>query len=156
MAGDAYLYDESEWPVVRVVPPEGAISDTEFARHLQRLTGFLERRQRMVFVVEWRLDAALSTEQRDKIRSHEQQHRALVGQYQAGMAIVVHSAFQRAMVAAVVWLVRSPSPTQVFSSLEGALTWAASLLGREAPQASGAVHRAADAKTKRAPELPRS
>lgn len=128
---DSFEYDDSRWPVVRVISPD-KLDDATFERHIQRLTAYLERRQPLVFVMELRSATSLSIEQRERIRRHEAEHRDLIAQFQRGVAIVVHSAFQRATVSALFWLIRSPSPTQTFASAELAMTWAKALLGQSA------------------------
>jgi hypothetical protein len=141
MSESAFEYDESEWPIVRVVSPDGAIDDDSFARNLQRLSSYLERRQPLVFVIELRSRSTLSVEQRDAIRRHETRQRELIAQFQRGIGIVTRSTFQRAMISAIFWLVRSPSPTQAFSDVESAMAWARTLLGQpraERPRSSAA------------------
>jgi hypothetical protein len=130
MSDTSFEYDESEWPIVRIQTPGGAVDDVEFERNFQRLTAYLERRQQLVFVIELHTGTNLTVKQRDEIRRHEERQRALITQFQRGIAIVAHSKFQRAMINAIFWLIRSPSPTQAFSDVESAKVWARSLLGQ--------------------------
>jgi hypothetical protein len=129
MSDASFEYDESEWPIVRIVAPPGLVDDAEFARNFQRMTAYLERRQPLVFVIELHTGTNLSVQQRDAIRRHEDQQRGLIAQFQRGIAIVTHSTFQRAMINAIFWLVRSASPTQAFSDVASAKVWARTLLG---------------------------
>jgi hypothetical protein len=130
MSDTSFEYDESEWPIVRIVTPAGVVNDAEFGRNFQRMTAYLERRQALVFVIELDPATNLSVKQRDEIRRHEEQQRVLIAQFQRGIAIVTHSKFQRAMINAIFWLIRSPSPTQAFSDVESAKVWARTLLGQ--------------------------
>jgi hypothetical protein len=130
MSDASFVYDESEWPIVRIVTPAGVVDDAQFSRNFQRMTAYLERRQPLIFVIELHAGTNLSVKQRDEIRRHEEQQRALIAQFQRGIAIVTHSTFQRAMINAIFWMIRSPSPTQAFSDAESAKIWARTLLGR--------------------------
>jgi hypothetical protein len=120
MSDTSFEYDESEWPILRIVTPAGVVNDAEFGRNFQRMTAYLERRQALVFVIE--LDPATNLSVK--------QQRVLIAQFQRGIAIVTHSKFQRAMINAIFWLIRSPSPTQAFSDVESAKVWARTLLGQ--------------------------
>jgi hypothetical protein len=130
MSETSFEYDETDWPIVRIVTPGGVVDDGQFARNFQRMTSYMERRQALVFVIELHPGTNLSVKQRDEIRRHEEQQRALIAQFQRGIAIVTHSTFQRAMINAIFWLIRSPSPTQAFSDVESAKVWARTLLGQ--------------------------
>jgi hypothetical protein len=130
MSDASFEYDESEWPIVRIVSPGGALDDAEFGRNFRRMTAYLERREALVFVIELHTGTNLTVKQRDEIRRHEEQQRSLIAQFQRGIAIVTHSNFQRAMINAIFWLIRSPSPTQAFSDVASAKVWARSLLGQ--------------------------
>lgn len=138
MSDGRFEYDESEWPIVRIVSPDGSVDDATFAGNFQRMTTYLQRRQPLVFVIELGSGTALSVDQRDAIRRHEAQQRELIAQFQRGIAIVTRSTFQRAMISAIFWLIRSPSPTQAFSDVDSAKAWGRTLLGqhRPAPPAS--------------------
>jgi len=133
MSNAGFDYDDSDWPVVRIGSPKTVADDATFERHIQRLTAYLERRKPLVFVIELHDATSLSVEQRDRIRRHEAERRDLIARYQRGMAIVVRSSFQRAMIKAVFWLIESPSPTQAFATIEAAMSWARALLGQQPP-----------------------
>ena len=130
MSGEVFQYDESDWPIVRVVSPSGRVEDAMLARNFERMAGYLERRQPLVFIIELGTGTALSVQQRDQIRRHEEQHRDLIAQFQRGIGIVIRSTFQRAMIGAIFWLIRSPSPTETFADVESAKLWARALLGQ--------------------------
>lgn len=137
-----FQYDESEWPLVHILAPDGAARDDQLADNFRKMTGYLERRQPLVFVIELSAGSSLSVQQRDQIRRHEEQQRSLIAQFQRGIAIVAHSKFQRAMINAIFWLVRSPSPTQAFSDVVSAKIWGRTLLGQRSlsdPAGSSAV-----------------
>ena len=138
MSAKAFEYDESGWPILRVVCPDTLVDDQTFERHLQRLTTYLERRRALVFVIELGGASNLSVPQRERIRRHEVEHRALIAQFRRGRAVIARSAFQRAMIRAVFWLAQSPSPTEAFSNVESALDWARRLLGEQANPTVGA------------------
>lgn len=128
MSDASFEDDESEWPLVHIVSPAGTLSDAAFADNFRQMTAYLTRRQPLVFVIELHAATNLSVKQRDEIRRHEEQQRSLIAQFQRGIAIVTHSKFQRAMINAIVWLIRSPSPTQAFSDVDSAKVWARNLL----------------------------
>lgn len=142
MRDTSFQYDESEWPLVHIVVAAGAVADEQLADNFRKMTGYLERRQPLVFVIELHAGSNLSVQQRDQIRRHEEQQRSLIAQFQRGVAIVTHSKFQRAMINAIFWLIRSPSPTQAFSDVDSAKVWGRTLLGNRSlsdPAGSSAV-----------------
>jgi hypothetical protein len=126
----SFDYDESHWPIVRVLPPTSLFDDATFERHLGRLEAYLQRRQPLVFIVVLQHGSSLTLQQRERFRRYEAEHRDVMAQFQRGVAIVVHSAFQRAMVNALFWLTRSPNPARTFASAELAMSWANGLLGQ--------------------------
>lgn len=141
----SFDYDESHWPIVRVLPPKSLFDDATFERHLARLAAYLQRRQPLVFIVVLQHGSSLSMQQRERFRRHEAEHRDLMAQFQRGVAIVVHSAFQRAMVSALFWLIRSPNPAKTFASAELAMSWANGLLGQaDAPPPAAQRRQVAD------------
>lgn len=130
MSDQTFEYDESEWPIVHITSPNGALDDASLERNFRSMTAYLERRQPLVFVIELGSSSTLSVPQRDAIRRHEAEQRDLIAQYQRGVAVVTKSAFQRAMINAIFWLIRSPSSTEAFSDVDSAKTWARGLLGQ--------------------------
>jgi hypothetical protein len=130
MTDPTFEYDDSEWPIVHIVSPDGPLDDASLERNFRNMTAYLERRQPMVFIIELGRSSTLSVPQRDAIRRHEAEQRGLIAQFQRGIAIVTQSAFQRAMINAIFWLIRSPSSTEAFPDVESAKTWARTLVGQ--------------------------
>jgi hypothetical protein len=129
MSDQTFEYDESEWPIVHIVSPDGPLDDASLDRNFRSMTMYLERRQPLVFIIELGKSSTLSVPQRDAIRRHEAEQRGLIAQFQRGVAVVTRSTFQRAMINAIFWLIRSPSSTEAFPDVESAKAWARARLG---------------------------
>jgi hypothetical protein len=127
-AASAYIYDESESPIVRIVVPSPAASDVDFEGLLAWHRAQLERRRPFALLFELSSGAGVSVERRERIRRHTRQHEAAFRDYQRALGIVVGSAYQRALASAVLWIAKPPSPARIFVEREAAFEWARSRL----------------------------
>ena len=109
-APSAYVYDESQSPVVRIVVPSPAASDADFERLLAWHRAQLERRRPFAVLFELSSGAGVSVERRERIRRHTRQHETAFREYQWALGVVVESAYQRALASAVLWIAKPPSP----------------------------------------------
>jgi hypothetical protein len=131
-----YVWDDSEWPLVRVGAPLLPAEDREFARLLERYADALRRGQPFVILFELGLGAPLSAERRDELRRHAKRHHSLLVANQYGVGIVARSAYQRATARALIWIIKPPYPIEIFADWASAQRWAAHRL---APATSRAV-----------------
>jgi hypothetical protein len=132
-ASSAYVYDESQSPIVRIVVPSPPASDSEFERLLAWHRTELERRRPFAVVFELATGAGVSVERRERIRRHTRQHEAAFREYQCALGVVVGSAYQRALASAVLWIAKPPSPARIFLERESALDWARSRMAAPRP-----------------------
>ncbi len=130
MDSRAYLIDQTRWPLVRIVVPAQSPDSEGFERHLAGLDALLQRREPFVVVLDARAGDRLPTEQRERLRQHRRAAFFETQRYQRGIAFVVSSAFQRAVLSAILWLAPEPSPSKIFATVEEAETWAMSYLVR--------------------------
>jgi hypothetical protein len=130
MADRAYLVDESRWPLVRITVPVHDPDMPEFERYLGTLARLLARRQPYVIVVDARAGGSIPVQQRERLRQYRRQVFGEAQRYQRGIAFVVESAIQRAVLSSLLWLAPEPSPSKVFSSVLEAEAWAESCLPR--------------------------
>ena len=109
-ASSAYVYDESQAPILRIVVPSPPASDAEFERLLAWHRAELERRRPFAVLFELAAGAGVSVERRERIRRHTRQNEAGFRDYQCALGVVVGSAYQRALASAVSWIAKPPSP----------------------------------------------
>ena len=100
-ASSAYVYDESQSPIVRIVVPALAAPDSEFERLLAWHRAELARQRPFAVLFELASGAGVSVERRERIRRHTRQHEAAFREYQWALGVVVSSAYQRALASAV-------------------------------------------------------
>jgi hypothetical protein len=127
-----YLHDETRWPLVRVTVPTENPDAAGFERHLAAVDSVLARRQPFAVVVDARAGRGMPAWQRDRLRTHRRAVFFETQRYQRAVAFVVGSAFQRAILGAILWLAPEPCPSRTFASLEEAESWAQSHLGHSA------------------------
>jgi len=119
-----YVWDESDWPILRVDAPPQPADDRSFQELLDWYGSVLLRGQPFVLTFELGLGAPLTVERRDQLRRHTSEHAPLIAKHQSGLAIVAKSAYQRAMARALFWIVKPPCPTEVFENWDAARAWA--------------------------------
>jgi hypothetical protein len=136
-ASSAYVYDESQAPILRIVVPSPPASDAEFERLLAWHRAELERRRPFAVLFELAAGAGVSVERRERIRRHTRQNEAGFRDYQCALGVVVGSAYQRALASAVLWIAKPPSPARIFLDRKSAFEWAQSRLA--APRAADSL-----------------
>jgi hypothetical protein len=129
----AYVYDDSQSPILRIVVPSRPASDSEFERLLAWHRAELERRRPFAVLFELAAGAGVSVERRERIRRHTRQNEAGFREYQRALGVVVCSAYQRALASAVLWIAKPPSPARIFLDRKSAFEWAVSRM--ELPRA---------------------
>ena len=127
-----YRIDQTRWPLVRVVVPPHNPDDESFERHLAALDALLDRQQPFVTVLDARAAGGMPTKQRERLRQHRRAAFFQTQRHQRAVAFVVESAFQRAVLAAILWLAPEPCPSRTFSSVDEAEAWAFACLHRSA------------------------
>ena len=123
-ASSAYVYDESQSPIVRIVVPSPAAPDADFERLLAWHREELGRRRPFAVLFELSNGAGVSVERRERIRRHTREHEIAVREYQCALGVVVGSAYQRALASAVLWIAKPPCPARIFVDRESGLEWA--------------------------------
>ncbi len=118
-------FDDSLWPLL-YVKFVGANTDAEFDVYLQKLTGYVLRKEKYITL----LDASQATasppvEQRQKQVDWLHQHEAVLREYQVGTAYVITSPLIRLAMNVIYLLKPPPSPYVVVSELQAAYGWSA-------------------------------
>jgi hypothetical protein len=119
-----YVWDESEFPLVRVEAPQTPADAQRFQELLDWYSRILKRGLPFVMLFELGRGVSLSVERRDQIRRHALAHGALITAHQRGLGIVAMSAYQRAMARALLWMVKPPCPAELFAAWQPAREWA--------------------------------
>jgi hypothetical protein len=128
MDGRDYLHDATRWPLLRVTVPAENPDAAGFERHLAAVDAVLARRQPFTVVVDARAGRGMPAWQRDRLRTHRRAVFFETQRYQRAVAFVVTSAFQRAILGAILWLAPEPCPSRIFVTLDEAESWARSHL----------------------------
>jgi hypothetical protein len=122
-----YIVDDSSWPLVRVIVP-ASVDVRGMDRYLARVDGYLARRQPYVVLLDARASRALDVPCRERLREHRRRIFLEAQRYQLAMAFVAESAFQRAILAAILWLAPEPCPSKTFGTLADAEAWVTAFL----------------------------
>jgi hypothetical protein len=120
--------DDSQWPIVVVTLPRTPLDDEGFEDHCKQTFRYFERGQSFAWVIDVRNAAQLSASQRRIIAEKTDECRARHPKVACASAVIVSSAIQRGVTKAILWLLKQPIPTEVFSTPEQGVRWARSYL----------------------------
>lgn len=123
-APSAYVFDESQSPIVRIVIPSPPASEAEFEKLLVWHRVQLGRQRPFAVLFELASGAGVSVERRERIRRHTRELEPALREYQCALGIVVASAYQRALASAVLWIAKPPCPARIFVDRESGFEWA--------------------------------
>lgn len=119
----APIYDKGQWPIFQARMPAQAMSELEFAAHVEQLTRVLMSDERVALLVDARGAPPLNAKQRAAVaavhrRAFERDPNVLVG-----IAVVLSTALERGIMTAITWAARTTFPTHAFATPELALAW---------------------------------
>jgi len=117
--------DRSEWPLVIVRWPTGALGDDIVQDYLRESEGDLGKHAPHCILHDARGSMGLSAAQRKRFAEHLQRHHGTIAMWTAGVAIATPSAIIRGMITAVNWIVGTPCPQRQFATAEEARAWLA-------------------------------
>lgn len=126
-APEGFEYDLSGWPIF-VTLRHTTPSDLAYAEHIRVLDTLLARAEPQVHIIEVLATGAASRAQMKVQADWNDRNREALTRHCLGVGMVLHNAFQRFGIAAMLSLTRQPVPYQVFASRPEALGWARSLL----------------------------
>jgi hypothetical protein len=123
MSPRAYVIDTSRWPLARIVMPAEDPDRDSFEAYLTTLDAFCSRGHPFVILLDLRPGGMLSGEQRERLRQNRLAMLSETRRYQRGIAFVVTSTFQRAVLTAILWVAPEPTPARIFPTLPEAEAW---------------------------------
>jgi hypothetical protein len=118
----ATLYDDSQWPLVRIRLP-AALDTAELVVSLDYIDALFLRGERFAVLIDVRDAPPLTAPQRKLVAERSDAMYARYPTRLAGMALILSSAIQRGVVTAIQWLVKGGFPTRVFARLVDAEIW---------------------------------
>jgi hypothetical protein len=121
-------YDEGQWPIVLVTMPEEELNDTDLLRHIDRMSSFSRRGVPFVHIVDMRRAGSLSAQARRLITERMDQDEEAHPGVLVGLAVVLTTPMHRGIFKAITWLSQKSRPSESFSDLEAAMTWARRLV----------------------------
>jgi hypothetical protein len=116
-------FDDRLWPKVRVTWPSQAVTDEEFVRALDQISGYTARAQAYVIVHDARQTVRPSPKQRALAAERQKRDAEASRRWLKGAAIVVPSPILAGVVTAINWVFPSPYPQKICSRIEDAETW---------------------------------
>ncbi|AUX47620.1 uncharacterized protein SOCE26_091420 [Sorangium cellulosum] len=134
-------YDDSSWPLFRVILPEEQLSDQEFAELADTLDGLFLRGGKFAVLMDARAAPPLAAKRRQVLGARAAASYARHPGQMAGLAVVLRSPLQRGIFTAIHWIVRPPHEAQAFSTLADAEEWLLSRLGATGAEVTAAAAR---------------
>ncbi|MGK3990564.1 STAS/SEC14 domain-containing protein [Sorangium sp. So ce136] len=121
-------YDDSSWPLFRVVLPEEELSEQEFAELTDTLDGLFLRGGKFAVLMDARAAPPLAAKRRQVLGARGAAAYERHPGKMAGFAVVLRSPLQRGIFTAIHWIVRPRHEARAFSTLADAEEWLRSRL----------------------------
>lgn len=121
-------YDEGQWPILVITLPPQEPTDAELYGYLDRISAFTKRGVPYVQVLDVRLVQSFSARGRRLMAERTELDDKAYPGVVLGVGVVLSGALQRGIFKAMAWLISTPRPTQSFSEVESALSWARHLV----------------------------
>jgi hypothetical protein len=119
----APTYDDSKWPLFRVLMPRQAQTSAEFAAYLKHIDALFLRGDRFAIVIDAREAPVHTPTERQEIAKHMKASHARFPHRLVGMGIVMSSPLQRGIFTAIMWLAGPTYPIRPFPSPTDAEDW---------------------------------
>ena len=116
-------YDDSEWPIFRIMMPQVSLSSADFQAHLDHMDRVFERGTPFVVLVDARKAPALCALERRLIAERMRAAIDRGPERLRAFAVALDSNMARGAFTAVKWLVRPPFPMSAFDSVSSARVW---------------------------------
>jgi hypothetical protein len=120
--------DDTHWPIV-VVTTIGVCSDQEFESYLSWMTKSLQRKTRVVTIIDLSQAGRTPKHQRQHQTSWMQAHKEALSLYSAGTAFVFTSPVFRFILSSIFLVQSPPGDYCVVGTIEEARVWAYKQLG---------------------------
>jgi hypothetical protein len=118
----APLYDDSQWPLVRIRLP-AALPAAELVASLDYIDALFLRGGRFAVLFDVRDAPPLTAPQRKLVAERSNAMYARHPTRMAGMALILSSAIQRGVVTAIQWLAKGGFPTRAFARVAEGEAW---------------------------------
>ena len=125
-------YDDSRWPLYRIILADEALSDREFDHFVATLDGLYERGQRYVVLLDARSAPPLDARRRQLLGERGKAINARKPERLSGVAVVLSSPLQRGIFTAIQWVARMHDRARAFATVAEAETWLLSKLREDA------------------------
>jgi hypothetical protein len=135
-APSKYVIDRSRWPLVVLTVPATDPDMPAYERHLVELRALTDSREPFVLVLDARAGGSIPPDQRERLRRHRRETFHERQMYQRAFAMIAESAFQRAVLQAILWLAPEPCPAKIFSTMAEAEAWVTPFLRSGAASAA--------------------
>lgn len=122
------IYDDSEWPLFRVLMPPQPMSTSEFNAYLKHIDDLFLRGSRFAMVIDARDAPVHSPTERQEIAKHMKASHARFPHRLAAMGIVMSSPLQRGIFTAIMWVAGPTYPMRPFPSMTDAELWLREML----------------------------
>jgi hypothetical protein len=114
--------DDSRWPIVVMRYPP-TIDDDDFARHIERIVSYIQRREPWGLLNDTRDGAIPNLAQTKAIVAMYDANEALVRTYWRGTALVFDSPFFAAVLTTLTWMRPQFHPFKAFRRYDDAMAW---------------------------------
>jgi hypothetical protein len=121
-------YDESEWPLLRVMMPPTALSEEAFEAHLDACSERYRRAQPFCMMIDMGSHPPLGAVQRKAVADRMMADNERFPGVMLGCALVVRSTRSRGSVTAINWIARIPYQFAAFEDADEAKRWLLGLL----------------------------
>jgi hypothetical protein len=118
-------FERDDWPLIRIVWPEGALTDSDLDQFMSGSMADLAKRNVHCILHISHSTVGMSAPQRKQFADLLERTEPQVRQWTAGVAIVTPSAIIRGMITAINWMKGTPCPQRTFSSEPEARLWLA-------------------------------
>jgi hypothetical protein len=120
--------DTSNWPIL-VLTPMDNISDESIQDFMESFFAMVKaKKERYALIVDLRQRTNMSRKHRKLLTDELNKNKEFEEDYNAGTALIVNSAVIRGIMMSLFWLFSPKHPTDVFKTMERAVSWANSRL----------------------------
>jgi hypothetical protein len=124
---ESIQFDDSAWPLVVLRYPK-VIDHDDFMRHLERVVGYVKRREPWGMINDSRGSGHPNAKQRQAIANLYDAHEDSVRGFWRGTAIIFDSSVTVGVVTALTWLRPAPHPFKAFTDYDEGRSWVLSAL----------------------------
>lgn len=116
-------YDESEWPIFRVIMPKSGMNERELEAHLRSIERLFLRSERFALLIDARGAKPLDAKQRQALAGLLRRCFERYPQLLVGLGFVLSSALERGILTAISWAAGRTYPKRTFRTPDEAALW---------------------------------